>query len=283
MDDLICVLRFLDQHSGLISAVGLLIAATGLILTLIYLQLYRRELGNQGVEQERLAWERILKLLHQVAKYAADANLSSVTHSKYAKGTGYLPPDLAARYGPASENLLSYWHQLKVEMDIMPDSDLIGALQEFVPKYESADSRASDQFMMDLTPIVHKVANRARKSFQDNASPESNQGNKEKPMADPSSPLHIRARLRDLNTKAYYLLVALSFVYRASAGSIFLKAAITLTALVAVLPVQDWLQTDSQLNTIRFFKVVLLIAAMVCMLWWIWAAGPTQAGPTPAA
>src|ERR1019366_2362412 len=109
-------LHFLDRHSGLISAFGLILAAVGLLLTTWYLRLYRREIKNQGLEQERLAWERILKLLHQVAKYAAMANLSSVTHSPIAKANGFLPPDIAAKYEFASMNLLSYWHQLRVEM-----------------------------------------------------------------------------------------------------------------------------------------------------------------------
>jgi hypothetical protein len=161
-------LHFLDRHSGLISAVGLILAAVGLLLTIRYLRLYSREIKNQGLEQERLAWERILKLLHQVAKYAAMANLSSVNHSPYAKANGgYLPPEIAAKYGVASENLLSYWHQLKVEMDIMPDSDLINTLQTFVSKYDpSTDSRASEAFAKDLHPLTHKVSSRAQKSFQ---------------------------------------------------------------------------------------------------------------------
>lgn len=169
-------LHFLDRHSGLISSVGLVLAAIGLLLTLIYLQLYRDEIKSQGVEQERLAWERVLKLLHQVAKYAALANLSSVNHSPIAKAQGFLPPEIAAKYEFASENLLSYWHQLKVEMDIMPDSDLIDTLQEFVSKYDlSADSRASEQFAKDIYPITHKVSNRAQKSFQNKASAKSDQ------------------------------------------------------------------------------------------------------------
>jgi hypothetical protein len=170
-------LHFLDRHSGLISAFGLILAAVGLLLTTWYLRLYRREIKNQGLEQERLAWERILKLLHQVAKYAAMANLSSVTHSPYAKANGgYLPPEIAAKYSVAAENLLSYWHQLKVEMDIMPDSDLIDTLQAFVSKYDpSTDSRASEAFAKDLYPLTHQVSNRAQKSFQIKKPPKSGQ------------------------------------------------------------------------------------------------------------
>jgi len=63
----------------------------------------------------------------------------------------------------------------------------------------------------------------------------------------------IRERLKDLNTKAYYLLVALSFLYykRADAAATSLKVALTLTALVAVAPVQDWVESDRKLEWIR--------------------------------
>jgi hypothetical protein len=55
--------------------------------------------------------------------------------------------------------------------------------------------------------------------------------------------LPVRDRLRDLNIKAYYLLVALSFIYsKANEGAHSLKAALCLTALVAVLPLQDFLK-----------------------------------------
>jgi hypothetical protein len=97
-------------------------------------------------------------------------------------------------------------------------------------------------------------------------------------MADSVPPLCIRDRIKDLNTKAYYLLVALSFVYRTSAASNLLKAAITLTAIVAVLPVQDLAKTRCHLEIIRLVKIVLLIAAMGCMFSWMWTAGPTPAG-----
>jgi hypothetical protein len=159
------VLVFLDRHSGLISAVGLVLAGLGLLLTLRYLRLYQGELERQGVEQERLAWERILKLLHQVAIYAAEANLSSVTHSRLARQLGFLPPEVAAKYGPASETLLNYWHQLRVELDLMPNSDLIDRIQRFIGGYEAADDRASEQFANDLYPITHAVAERAQRVF----------------------------------------------------------------------------------------------------------------------
>jgi hypothetical protein len=130
-----------------------------------YLQLYKGEIKQQGVEQERQAWERVLKLLHQVAKYSAMANLSSANHSPYVKKLGFVPPDIAWKHESASENLLSYWHQLKAELDIMPGSTLIDKILDFMAGYESADSRASGQFVPDLTPIVHEVAKKAEKSF----------------------------------------------------------------------------------------------------------------------
>jgi hypothetical protein len=158
-------LIFLDRHSGLISAVGLVLAGIGVLLTLKYLLLYREEVRKQRVEQERLAWERILKLLHQIAKYSALANLSSVNHSPLAV-QGVLPPEIAVKYEFATETLFSYWHQLRVELDLMPDSTLIERIQGFVLKYDSsADARASVQFGNDLSPITQEVIPRAQKSF----------------------------------------------------------------------------------------------------------------------
>jgi hypothetical protein len=52
-------------------------------------------------------------------------------------------------------------------------------------------------------------------------------------MKDIEAPLPIRECIKDLNTKAYYLLVALGFLYRRSPGIDSLKWASTLTALVA--------------------------------------------------
>jgi hypothetical protein len=81
----------------------------------------------------------------------------------------------------------------------------------------------------------------------------------------------IRDRLKDLNTKAYYLLVALSFVYRTN-PRISLKWAFTLTALVAVLPVQDYIKSERLLEIVRALKVVCLMAALFFTLWWVWHA-----------
>ena len=165
MSSLQRVLLFLDEHSGLISAVGLVLAAIGLLLTLRYLIVYQGEVKKQRLEQERQAWERILKPLHQVAVYAAEANLSSVTHSRMAERLGFLPPEVAARYGGASETLLLYWHQLRVELELMPSSGLVDKIQQFILGYDAADDRASEQFANDLHPITHEVVERAQKSF----------------------------------------------------------------------------------------------------------------------
>ena len=83
--------------------------------------------------------------------------------------------------------------------------------------------------------------------------------------------MEIRDRLRDLNTKAYYLLVALSFVYRTNPTA-SLKCAFTLTALVAVLPLQDYIESPRKLEGIRIFKVVCLVAALAFTLWWLWCS-----------
>jgi|GEM_PF-5723988 len=91
---------------------------------------------------------------------------------------------------------------------------------------------------------------------------------------EPQPPL--RERIKDLNTKAYYLLVALSFIYRASASSYLLKWAFTLTALVAVLPVVDYVKYRSSLGVIRLFKVIGLAAALVITLVWIWTTAAPQ-------
>ena len=80
----------------------------------------------------------------------------------------------------------------------------------------------------------------------------------------------IRERLRDLNTKAYYLLVALSFIYgKANEGSWSLKVALALTAFVAVLPVQDYVESKRLLEIIRRAKIAGLVLALGFTLGWI--------------
>jgi len=81
----------------------------------------------------------------------------------------------------------------------------------------------------------------------------------------------IRARITELNTKTYYLLVALSFIYRTN-PALSLKLAITLTAVVAVLPVQDVLKSERALNIARWAKATLLTLALGFALWWVWFA-----------
>jgi len=87
--------------------------------------------------------------------------------------------------------------------------------------------------------------------------------------------LPIRERLKDLNTKAYYLLVALSFIYRTSSATFPLKLAFTLTAAVAAFPMQDFVCSSRVLEGIRWFKVLSLGAAVVCALIWIWTVSAT--------
>ena len=94
-------------------------------------------------------------------------------------------------------------------------------------------------------------------------------------MAETVPLLPIRERIRDLNTKAYYLLVALSFVYRTNSESRSLKSAFTLTALAAVLPVQDYVKSAPWLERFRALKVIFLAVALVLTVFWIWNAGAT--------
>lgn len=89
-------------------------------------------------------------------------------------------------------------------------------------------------------------------------------------MADPVPLLPVRERIKDLNTKAYYLLVALSFVYGTNSGSRLLKCAFTLTAVSAVMPVQDYIKSASWLEFLRAVKVIFLMAALIFTVFWIW-------------
>jgi hypothetical protein len=93
----------------------------------------------------------------------------------------------------------------------------------------------------------------------------------------------IRDRLTALNTKGYYLLVALSFLYSKN-PTLSLKLALTLTAIVAVLPVQDRLKSQRALSIARWSKAVLLVFALGFALWWVWCAAvtPTVAAQKPA-
>ena len=95
-------------------------------------------------------------------------------------------------------------------------------------------------------------------------------------MADAVPLLPIRERIKYLNTKAYYLLVALSVVYRMASGSRSLKSAFTLTAIAAVLPVQHYIKSAPWLELFRAVKVIFLSAALVLTVFWIWEAGTTM-------
>jgi hypothetical protein len=85
----------------------------------------------------------------------------------------------------------------------------------------------------------------------------------------------IRERIRDLNTKSYYLLAALSFVYRLGSESYLLKWALTLTALAAVLPVLDYVKSGTSLEVIRTSKVICMVLALIFLICWIWTAPVT--------
>jgi hypothetical protein len=86
----------------------------------------------------------------------------------------------------------------------------------------------------------------------------------------------LEKRLRDLNMKAYYLLVALSFLcFHGSAPgvgiSLSLKWALTLTSVAAVFPLQDFFPGNiCWLRFARWLKVSLLTVALGCTLGWIW-------------
>jgi hypothetical protein len=89
---------------------------------------------------------------------------------------------------------------------------------------------------------------------------------------EPIKPIPIRERIKDLNTKAYYLLVALSFIYGRNFRAFSLKLAFTLTAFAAVFPIQDYVNSRRGLEIVRFFKVFFLGVALLSALWWIWTA-----------
>ena len=91
-------------------------------------------------------------------------------------------------------------------------------------------------------------------------------------MEDTASASPLRERIKDLNTKAYYLLVALSFIYGTSSKSHLLKWALTLVAISAVLPVLDYVKSTRLLEIIRALKVIVIIVALVLTLCWIWTA-----------
>jgi Flp pilus assembly protein protease CpaA len=88
----------------------------------------------------------------------------------------------------------------------------------------------------------------------------------------------LQSRLKDLNTKAYYLLVALSFIYgKANKGACSLKIALSLTALAAVLPLQDTVKSEVGLEIVRWFKVSALTVALGFTIYWVgWIGGTSK-------
>jgi len=52
-----------------------------------------------------------------------------------------------------------------------------------------------------------------------------------------------------------------------------LKSAFTLTAIAAVLPIQDYIESAPWLERFRALKVVFLAVALVLTVSWIWEAG----------
>jgi hypothetical protein len=90
----------------------------------------------------------------------------------------------------------------------------------------------------------------------------------------------IRERLRELNTKSYYLLVALSFILvlgRDNSGKWLhspfpIQLALTSTALAAVVPLQDFSTAKWWLVTVQWFKVGALLIALGFTLCWVWTS-----------
>jgi hypothetical protein len=90
-------------------------------------------------------------------------------------------------------------------------------------------------------------------------------------MAETVPRASIRDRLGDLDTKGYYLLVALSFIYRSGSTSFLLKLAFSLTAAAVIPPIQDATESAFWLKRIRDTKIALLMGGLACALVWIWA------------
>jgi hypothetical protein len=92
----------------------------------------------------------------------------------------------------------------------------------------------------------------------------------------------LKERLTELNQKAYYLLVALSFLFvlggKSNNGnwqhdSLPIKVALTFTTFAAVIPLQDFVPKENAwLQLVRWFKVVMLIIASAFTLFWLWTS-----------
>lgn len=91
----------------------------------------------------------------------------------------------------------------------------------------------------------------------------------------------LKERLKELNKKAYYLLVALSFLFvlgKSNNGnwqhdSLPIKVALTFTTFAAVIPLQDFVSKENTcLQLVRWFKAVMLIIASAFTLYWLWTS-----------
>jgi len=82
----------------------------------------------------------------------------------------------------------------------------------------------------------------------------------------------LRQRITELNTKAYYMLATLGFLYSRGTGSDSLKLSISLTAISAVTPVVDFVKTTNGLEILRAFKLICITLALVFMIRWIWTS-----------
>jgi uncharacterized membrane protein YjfL (UPF0719 family) len=92
----------------------------------------------------------------------------------------------------------------------------------------------------------------------------------------------LKERLVELNQKAYYLLVALSFLFVLGGKSnnsnwqqfsLPIKVALSFTLFAAVIPLQDFVpKENSFLQLVRWFKVVMLIIALAFTLFWLWTS-----------
>lgn len=154
---------------------------------------------------------------------------------------------------------------------VFPQNPTVDAFFACIKKWKLDENLFSKNMLEDYADaiegfrqksLVHEAVIGSPKSTQEQQT-RSGAGSGEQEV----EPMNIEKRLSDLNTKAYYLLVALSFIYRPNPALSF-KLAFTLTALAAVLPLQDFF--ESRRSGIRWFKVVCMILALGFTLWWVW-------------
>jgi len=146
---------------------------------------------------------------------------------------------------------------------VFPQNPTVDAFFACINKWRLDENLFSKKMLEEYQDAIEGFRQKSLVHGSVIGSPESPSGAGEK------EPMNLEKRLADLNTKAYYLLVALSFVYRSN-PTLSLKLALTLTAFAAVLPLQDFF--ESKLNRIRWFKVVCMILALGCTFWWVWFA-----------